>query len=311
MQIVVREFGGLGNQLFQYAAARYYAKRYRAEVRIAADPAWNALSYGYPRPCMLQHFSITVPMEERSLCDRIMMTDKPWLKAASVPFKNAFRVQVFKEQREHRYSFLRDLPLQQGVKTLYIVGYWQSHLLVEEVADELRVEFTLKEPAQGKTLEVMEQIRRSRNPVSLHVRRGDSTLAVEGRVVLPMEYYSDAISAFTKRLVDPTFFVFSDDMPFVKDNLPRDIRMVFVEHNEPSAAHEDLRLMSSCHHHIIANSTFSWWGAWLNPRVDKMVVAPRHWYISADTHYRDLLPPDWMLADVATAQGSALTPSWL
>ena len=260
---------------------------------------------------MLQHFSITVPMEERSLCDRIMMTDKPWLKAASVPFKNAFRVQVFKEQREHRYSFLRDLPLQQGVKTLYLVGYWQSHLLVEEVAVELRVEFTLIEPAQGKTLEVMEQIRRSRNPVSLHVRRGDSTLAVEGRVVLPMEYYSDAISAFTKRLVDPTFFVFSDDIPFVKDNLPRDIRVVFVEHNEPSAAHEDLRLMSSCHHHIIANSTFSWWGAWLNPRVDKMVVAPRHWYISADNHYRNLLPPDWMLGDVATAQGSALTPSWL
>jgi hypothetical protein len=310
VQIVVREFGGLGNQLFQYAAARYYAKRYCAEVRISVDPAWNALSYGYPRPCMLQHFSIPVPLVERSLCDRIFMTDKPWLEAASVPFKRAFRVQVFKEQLEHRYSFLPDLPLREGVKTLYLVGYWQTHLMAEEVAEELRVELTMKEPAQGKTLEVMQQISRSRNPVSLHVRRGDSALAAEGKVVLPMEYYSDAISAFRKRLVDPTFFVFSDDMPFVKENLPRDPRMVFVDHNDTSAAHEDLRLMSSCHHHILANSTFSWWGAWLNPRTDRIVIAPKRWFIKADNHYRNLLPQDWMLADVPTVQGSALAPSY-
>ena len=85
----------------------------------------------------------------------------------------------------------------------------------------------------------------------------------------------NAVSTFKQPLRDPTFFVFSDNIPFVKEYLPRKVPMVFVDHNDDYSAHEDLRLMSSCHHHIIANSTFSWWGAWLNPRTDKMVIAPK------------------------------------
>ena len=115
----------------------------------------------------------------------------------------------------------------------------------------------------------MRQIERCKTPVSLHVRRGDATIPVEGKVVLQTEYYANAIALIKERFVDPTFFVFSDDIPFVKQNLSLDPRTVFVDHNDTLAAHEDLRLMSSCHHHIIANSTFSWWGAWLNPRPDK------------------------------------------
>ncbi len=299
MQVVVRESGGLGNQLFQYAALRYYARRYRAQMRIAVDPAWNAFCNGDPRPCLLQHFLIPALMRERSLSDRIIFTDKPWLKAASAPWKRALGVQVFIEQPEHRYSFLRDLPLEPCVKALYIGGYWQNHRLVEEVADDLRLDLTFREPAQGKNLEVLEQISRSRNPVSLHIRRGDSTLPVEGKVVLPMEYYFDAISMIKDRLVDPTFFVFSDDIPFVRESLPRDLGMVLVQHNNDFSAHEDLRLMSSCRHHIIANSTFSWWGAWLNPRPEKIVIAPRHWYLGADNYYPGLFPHGWRLAEVA------------
>ena len=305
MKIVLRESGGLGNQLFQYAALRYYANRYHARMRIAVDPAWNAVSFGYPRPCLLSHFSIPAPMKERSLSDRIIFTDKAWLRTASSPLKRALGIQVFNEQPEQRYCFLRDLPVEQGIKALYIGGYWQNHLMVEEVADDLRLELTFKEPARGKNLEVLEQIIHSRNPVSLHVRRGDSTVALEGKVVLPMEYYLDAISMIKKRLVDPTFFVFSDDIPFVKENLPRDIGMVLVQHNDDFTAHEDLRLMSACRHHIIANSTFSWWGAWLNPRPEKMVIAPRHWFLGVDNYYPNLFPRDWMLVEVAGVEMSA------
>jgi hypothetical protein len=305
LQIVLREFAGLGNQLFQYAALRYYARRYTAAMRIVVDPPWNAFCNGYPRPCMLQHFSIPVPMRERSLSDRIILSDKAWLKAASAPWKRARGIQVFTQQPEHYHSFCCDLPLQQGVKTLYMEGYWENHHMVEQVAEELRVDLTFREPAQGKNREVLEQIARCRNPVSLHVRRGDTTLAVEGKVVLSMEYYSRNIALIKERLADPTFFVFSDDIPFVKQNLPRNAGMVFVEHNDDFAAHEDLRLMSSCHHHIIANSTFSWWGAWLNPRPDKIVIAPRHWFFRKDNYYPGLFPHDWMLAEVAGAEISA------
>lgn len=298
VRIVLREWGGLGNQLFQYAALRYYAKRYTADMHIAADPDWNAQCNGYPRPCLLSHFLVSAPLAERSMFDRILMSDRACLEAAARPWKRAHMVQVFTEQVEQRYCFLRDLPLQRGVRTLYLQGYFQSSQMVEAVADELRVDLTLKEAAKGKNLELLRQIRRSRNPVSLHVRRGDSTLPWEGKVVLPMEYYAHAISMMKERLVDPDFFVFSDDMSFVKEHLPREARMVFVEHNDDFASHEDLRLMSACHHQIIANSTFSWWGAWLNSRAEKMVIAPRHWFLATD-NYQTLFQRDWILDEVA------------
>jgi Glycosyl transferase family 11 len=302
VRIVVRASQGLGNQLFQYAAGKYYAKRYGAAMRLAADPAQNAQCYGYPRPFLLSHFLIPAPMEERSFSDRLILTDNAWIKAASSRLRRASRTQLFIEPYEDRYRFFRDLPLERNVETLYLVGYWQNHLLVEEIAEDLRGDLTFKDPPRGKTLEILEQIRRTRNPVSLHVRRGDSTIPREGKVVLPMKYYSDVISIIKERLVDPAFFVFSDDMPFVKEILPRDGKMVFVEHNDDFAAHEDLRLMSSCHHHIIANSTFSWWGAWLNPRPDKMVVAPRHWFMGMDNYYPNLFPREWILYDFVAAE---------
>ena len=300
VKIVLRERDGLGNQLFQYAALLYYGRRYAADMHIAADPDWNAQCNGYPRPCLLSHFSVRAPLAERSLADRILMSDKAWLKAAVNPRKRALKTQVFTEQVEDRYCFLRDLPLEPGVRTLYLQGYFQTCEMVEAVADELRADLTFKEPPRGRNLELMQEIRRSRNPVSLHVRRGDSTLPWEGKVVLPMEYYAHAISTIKERFADPLIFVFSDDMSFARENLPRDTKMVFVEHNDDFASHEDLRLMSACHHHIIANSTFSWWGAWLNTRPGKMVIAPSHWFVAVD-NYQTLFSRDWILDEVATA----------
>jgi Glycosyl transferase family 11 len=301
MRIVIRESGGLGNQLFQYAALRYYAKRYRAEMHIAVDPSWNATSHGYPRPCLLQHFSIPVAMKERTFFDRIAAPVKPWLHAAFTPCRKALGIQVFNEPEADRYCFLRDLPLEPGVRTLYLWGYFQNHAMVEEVAGELRLDLTFREPPQGRTLEVLQQIGRSKTPVSLHVRRGDATIPVEGKVVLRKEYYANAIALIKERFVDPTFFVFSDDIPFVKQNLGLDPGTVFVDHNGTFAAHEDLRLMSSCQHHIIANSTFSWWGAWLNPRPDKVVIAPRRWFLGIDNYHPNLFARDWILDDFASA----------
>jgi Glycosyl transferase family 11 len=237
-------------------------------------------------------------MEERSLTERILFTEKPWLQTASVPFTKALRAQVFMEHPSRRYSFSPDLPLKRNIKTLYLLGYWHTHIMVDQVAEELRCELTLKEPAQGRNRELLEQIRENQNSVSIHVRRGDCTVPATQRVELPFEYYANAISTLEERLGNPTFFVFSDDIPFVKKYLPKTMTAVFVDHNDDFRAHEDMRLMSSCHHHIIANSTFSWWGAWLNTRSDKIVIAPRQWDLTEDSHYRDLLPPTWMLMDV-------------
>jgi hypothetical protein len=305
LQIVLDECGGLGNQLFRYAALRYYARRYSAGMRISVEPARYAQSYGYPRPCLLPHFSITVPIHERSFGDRLLLTGKPWLKRVVAPAKKALRTQVFTQDFSGCHSFLKDIPLERHVRKLHLVGFWHTYLTVEKVAGELRSELAFRRPAQGKNLEVLEQIRRSRNPVSLHVRRGDCTVSATNRVHLPRQYYLNAIATMKESLDNPTFFVFSDDIGFVKDYLPLDCTTVFVGHNDDFSAHEDLRLMSSCHHHIIANSTFSWWGAWLNPRQDKMVIAPRQWYLTPDSYYPDLLPPTWMLINVQSSK-----PAW-
>ena len=301
MQIVLRQYAGLGNQLFRYAALRYYAKRYGAEMSISVDPARLAHSHGFPRPFLLSHYSIKATVRERSLGDRFFLADKALMKTVASLAKRALRVQVFNQLESSSGPSLSDLPLGQHIKTLYLVGRWQTSIIAEEVAEELRCELTLKDPAKGKNLELLRQISQSRNPVSLHVRRGDCSVAAPDRVELPVEYYLNAISTMSERLDDPTFFVFSDDFPWVKKSFPQNIAIVCVEHNDDFSAHEDMRLMASCHHHIIANSTFSWWGAWLNPRTDKIVVAPRQWYHSEDPHDTDLLPKKWILLDVPVA----------
>jgi hypothetical protein len=119
-----------------------------------------------------------------------------------------------------------------------------------------------------------------------------------------MEYYERAIAHMSERLDDPRYFVFSDDVEFARENLPRSGGLEFVAHNDDFSAHEDLRLMSSCHHHILANSTFSWWGAWLNGHPEKIVVAPRQWYEGSDNYYPNLFAPEWTLLDVARVEAA-------
>jgi hypothetical protein len=301
MQIVVRQISGLGNQMFQYAAGRYYTKRHGARMKVAVELARNASSHGYARPFLLSHFAITAPAKEISRIDRLVLTGKRWLKPFSAAFKGFMGIDVYTEKVEQRYRFLPDLPLQSNVRTLYLIGYWQTYRMIDEIADELRAEFNFKEPARGKNLEVLNRIRQSKNPVSLHIRRGDYTLAAEGNIALPLDYYFRAISLFNEQLEEPTFFVFSDDISFAKQNLPHNLNAIFVDHNDDSSSHEDLRLMSACHHHIIANSTFSWWGAWLNPRADKMVYAPKYWLLNRNSYHPDLFPPSWMLDDIPEA----------
>lgn len=264
-------------------------------MRLAIDPPRRAVSHGYPRPYMMSHLAMQVVAAEISPFDRIMLARKHWIRPVTDLLKSALKIQVVSENASQRYQFLKDLPLSDEVKTLYLVGYWQTHRIVDEVADELREEFRFRDSPQGKNLEILRQIERSENPVSLHMRRGDFTLAAEGNIALPLDYYERAISTMRERLGNPTFFVFSDDIAYAREHLKLGKDAFFVSHNDVASSHEDLRLMSSCRHHIIANSTFSWWGAWLNASPDKMVFAPKHWLLKPESHYPDLLPDQWLL----------------
>jgi hypothetical protein len=298
MEIVVRQISGLGNQLFQYAAGRYYAQRYGATMRMVLEPAKRAFSHGHPRPFLLSQFAILSPVSEIRPWEQIVLSTQRPLAPLRALMRRASGSQVYWETLAERYTFIEDLPVEPGTRTLYLAGYWQTYEIAEVLGSGLRAELALRRQPEGRDLEMLRRIREARSAVSLHVRRGDYALAAEGNIALPMEYYKRAIARACERIDEPTFFVFSDDMEFARANLPDGLKTVFVDHNDHWTAPEDLRLMSSCRHHILANSTFSWWGAWLNANDDKVVLAPRQWHLSAESYYPELMPPSWELLDV-------------
>ena len=107
-------------------------------------------------------------------------------------------------------------------------------------------------------------------------------------------YYAQAVAHIANRVSQPVFFVFSDDHAWAREHLVLSHPVHYVDHNDTAHGYEDMRLMSLCRHHIIANSSFSWWGAWLNPRPDKIVVAPQRWFNDYDADTRDLCPEGWV-----------------
>jgi hypothetical protein len=308
MKLIVRQFSGLGNQMFQYAAGRYYAQQLGAEVCVALDPPHKALSYGHPRPFLLSHFAISAQFRELNPLERILfhadniVTHSRRLRSLRPivgrllygSLKHGLRIQLVTETEEQSYQFQQALPFNQKANTIYLLGYWQVHQIPASISPELRREFTLRDPPTDKNSELHRLIKNTGNAVAIHVRRGDYTLEVEGNVALPMSYYSSAVSQLNQTLRNPTFFIFSDDIGFARNNIRSDISAVFVDHNDSFSAHEDLRLMSACRHHIIANSTFSWWGAWLSPHRDGIVIAPRNW-MGRRPRYDDLFPSNWRL----------------
>jgi hypothetical protein len=295
MQVIVKQSSGLGNQLFQYAAGRCLVKRYGGSLRVAHQLPHLLVSHGHPRSVLLQRFAISAPVRQASYFDRLVVSDRPRLQGAARLARAICGIQLVRQAPEH-CMFHRPMRIARGTRTVYLQGFWQDYSIVREVEAELRRELRLVEPLRGRNLEVAKRIAAARNPVSLHLRRGDYGPFFGAHMLLPIAYYQHAISHILNADRQSTFFVFSDDVAFARDWLRGDPRFIVVDHNNEAAAHEDLRLMALCRHHIIANSTFSWWGAWLNPRRDKRVIAPARW-LGFDTTKIAVYCPDWTLLD--------------
>jgi hypothetical protein len=215
------------------------------------------------------------------------------------------RTAVYRQHYLTAGTFLPELPIPHSTRSLYLDGFFQAYQYAQGVEQQIRTEFRFRNPASGKNLEILNQIRAVDNSVSLHVRRGDYITRGAGPQVLSLSYHMRAMQTVIERLRNPTFFVFSDDIDYVRNNLPTRENIVFVDHNDTSNGCEDFRLMSACNHNIIANSTFSWWGAWLNPNPAKMVCAPSSWNnVNPDVHCPDLIPSDWLRISI-DATGSA------
>jgi hypothetical protein len=291
MKILLNQKFGLGNQLFQYAAGLYFAKKYDAELEIIREHEEIAASYGHPRPFLLSNFEISTPVRERNLFDRLLRSKSGVADRVMAPLRRVMGAHSHDPYFAIVGDFQSSLSLPAFTRTLYLNGHFQARQYAQSMESQLRSELRFREPPSGKNLAILSQIRDCECPVSLHVRRGDYTVGWRGQNLLPMSYYNHAIRAIRDMHPNAAFFVFSDDIPGAREALGQLERTVFVDHNTEDTAHEDLRLISACRHHILANSTFSWWGAWLNPKPEKIVLVPDPWH-RTDPHPH-LISPAW------------------
>ncbi|MHB1316314.1 MAG: alpha-1,2-fucosyltransferase [Minisyncoccota bacterium] len=288
--IITKLSGGLGNQLFQYALGRYLAMH--NNTNLALD--LTGLSEGFKRSYELDQFniqaSIATPDEINRMIGRNYFSRKIIREINTIiPYKWKRYV------AEKHYNFFTFNPsIFLTHEPLYITGYWQNEKYFISISATLREEYALKNPLPEKLNEVLREIQKP-NSISVHIRRGDYLLShnIDTYKTYGNEYITTAISYISKKVSEPHFFFFSDDIQWVKENisLPYQTTYVSLLHTEP---HEDLTLMSMCHHNIIANSSFSWWAAWLNRQKDKIVVAPKKWISDDSKDTSDLIPKTWI-----------------
>jgi hypothetical protein len=293
--VVTRLIGGLGNQMFQYAAGRALALRCGAALKL--DLSGFVAKVPAKRRYALDCFSIHASAASKADLARFYRPPGPRSRRMDRVLQ---RLHIHWPEgdwpiyREQHFEF--DPAVGQLMAPTYLDGYWQSERYFSDIAGVLRRDFTVKAPLNPENEALAAGIDAA-NAVSLHLRRGDyvedpTTNRYHG--ICSLDYYERALACITARAGPPLLFIFSDDQQWARANLRLAVPMTFVDANPPDQGHLDLQLMARCRHHIIANSSFSWWGAWLNPSPDKIVVAPQRWFGGAGHDTRDLIPPNWV-----------------
>lgn len=188
---------------------------------------------------------------------------------------------------ETRFSFI---PSFLDIKDWYIEGYFQSEKYFKDIEKIIRKDFNIIIPAAWKNIDMMKKIQES-NSIGIHIRRGDF-INNQNHGLCSLEYYKRAVKHMEENVSNPVFFYFSDDIEWVKENLWNTwTQSYFVDFNNADTNYEDLRLMSLCKHNITANSSFSWWWAWLNNNKEKIVIVPEKWSLADN---EDRIPFSWI-----------------
>lgn len=289
--IVVQLAGGLGNQLFQYATGRRLAQKQGTTLKV--DPA-RLLALGdrrYRLDCLRTRARVARPWEVRPITGA---TQSHGWRRRVWHLANLRRGRVYSEPH-----FQFDPRVLELDGTVYLAGYWQSERYFADIVSLLRSELELRHPPSAASLRLASAMAVVAS-VSVHFRRGDyvaNPVVNQVHGDCSLGYYHAAIQALATTEERPHFFVFSDDMAWAKRQFATHLPVTFVDHNR-DREHEDLWLMRQCRHHIIANSSFSWWGAWLAEHPAKRVFAPKRWFRDPSINVADLLPAAWHPIDV-------------
>jgi len=305
--VIVRLKGGLGNQMFQYAAARALATARGARLgldlaALDADPKRRfeldrlpiSATIASPRAI----FRVTArpqTLGQRALC----RAARALARLAGLPPDRELAMlrPLGVERRVHSEPHFHFDPGFQGLPAaVYLDGYWQSERYFAAIADQLRRELTPGDAAPAEVRELEAAIRGAES-VGVHVRRGDyvteaRTAAFHG--TCEPDYYRAAAERVREVAGQPHFFVFSDDPGWVRAHLAFLGPSTVIGPGGRARPHDDMRLLSLCRHAIIANSSFSWWGAWLTDRPGKRVVAPARWFSDPSIDTSDLIPAGWV-----------------
>lgn len=291
-KVVARIKGGLGNQLFCYAAARRLALVNNCEL-VIDNISGFARDRQYRRRYMLDRFNISArfatPWERLVPFERLRRAMLKW-QSRKIPFAHRRYVEQEKREFDERLLALSN----RGV--LYLDGYWQSDGYFTDAEQTIRDDLRFNSPTDDENQRMAAKISSSQ-AVAIHVRWFE-TADGNGSGNVSANYYDRATTLIESRIDSPHYFVFSDDPGAAESLISRHApRITIVSHNQgDDNAHADLWLMSQCRHFIIANSTFSWWGAWLSMNSDKIVVTPDTG--SSDRSawgFQGLIPDEWLI----------------
>jgi hypothetical protein len=275
--------------MFQYAIARALAEKNEDTFKMDLSFYESQKLRGFELDC----FSIAAEFASQSECALVSGQGKVFKRVmARLGFNLYIPSSYVLERKSDETKFRKSIFNKSG--SMYLEGYWQNERYFKHIRDVILNDFRIKDRISDSAVEHLKNIKVTPS-VSLHIRRGDylSDLKVSKvHGMCDLEYYQKAISYLSSRIQDPVIYVFSDDIEWCKKNLGFLKNKVFIDNTK--TAIEDLELMRNCDHNIIANSTFSWWGAWLNENDDKIVVAPRKWFFSERMQHLTPVPTEWM-----------------
>jgi hypothetical protein len=288
--ILVRVTGGLGNQMFQYAFGRVLQLKYKTALKV--NPIWFNDKERKKHETLQLHLFPNTDVTNASEKE-VFFYKRKTLLGSKLLLNLKWRWSRYSMFIEPAFNFQPNV-ITTSTKNCSLEGYWQSEKYFKHIRQTLLNDFEFP-PLNDKNREI-EQIIRNNNSISIHLRRGDfiaDPLNNKNHGFIGLKYYAEAVGQFSKEQEAPLYFIFSDDINWVREHLKLSQDTLYIDWNKNEEAINDMHLMSLCQHNIIANSSFSWWAAWLNQNPNKIVIAPKKWFNERDWNTSDLIPDAW------------------
>ncbi len=276
--------GGLGNQMFQYAAGRALSLRLGVTLGLYDHNCKSEII-----PSQLGQFNIQVENIPKSLL--------PPSRSSNGFLWMLWKLGLTKPKVFRQGGLGYNPKFEEVTDNIYLRGYWQSERFFQDCKDVIRSDFEFITQPTGLNLEIHQEILETESSISLHVRRGDY-LDQKNKSIFSrcsQEYYEQAVGLIAEQCqITPKVYLFSDDPEWVSNHFKLPFEMRAITHNPADKAIEDLRLMTACKHHVIANSSFSWWGAWLGQNPNKITVVPARWFADPKYSNPDIYCKGWI-----------------